>query len=283
MDSYRLELQISVIILNALSISLCLFAIIIYIFAKHLRIYAFKLVFWMNLADLFRSIAQIIPVIYKINDSFCEILGIIHMFSSCLTLYWAFVIAVTIYQVLVKKILDVEKYYTYWLGFGLTICAICGIVPMLYNDYGYLLGDCTLKNNFAGLVTKFAEFYFPAFIISISNTVIFYRVYKTLKKEHELVSNKEKIDAKRLFYYPVVLIITVTPSTIDRALRFFDIESQMLYEVAGVLWTIQGILNPLCYSLTKPVKEYIMSGCKKRTTLSSAGSDLNKESILTDN
>ncbi|OMJ85184.1 hypothetical protein SteCoe_13579 [Stentor coeruleus] len=282
MDSIEKSNLIVLIFLNALSIALSLFAIIIYIMAKHLRVYAFKLVFWMNLADLFRSTSQLIPKIYDINFSFCEILGVIHVSSSCLTLFWSFVIAVTIYQVLVKKIFDVDKYYNYWLGFGLSICGILGLVPIFYNSYGNILKDCTLKNNPVGLITKFVEFYIPAFIIIIFNTVIFYKVYKALNKENDILGSEDEINAKRLFYYPVILIITIIPSMIDRAAAFSNFESQNLDFLTNTTWTIQGVLNPLCYSLTKPVKKYILSGCKKKRSISSEGSELNKASILLD-
>ncbi|OMJ85183.1 hypothetical protein SteCoe_13578 [Stentor coeruleus] len=282
MDSIEEINLIVLMLLNSLSISLSLFAIIIYIMAKHLRVYAFKLVFWMNLADLFRSLAQLIPQIYNVNFSFCEILGVIHVSSSCLTLFWSFVIAVTIYQVIVKKILDAEKYYNYWLGFGLSICGILGLVPMFYNSYGNISKDCTLKNNHVGLITKFAEFYMPAFFIIIFNTVIFYKVYKALKKENEILGNKEEANAKRLFYYPIILVITIMPSMINRAAAFFNFESQYFSYAINTTWSLQGVLNPLCYSLTKPVKNYILSGCKNKRSISSEGSELNKASILLD-
>lgn len=271
---------IALITLNALSIILCLFAIIIYILAKPLRIYAFKLVLWMNLADLLRSISQIIPKIYHQNYKLCQSLSFIHVLTSIFSLYWALVIAITIYQVLVKQIFDVEKYYNYWLGFGLSISSICGIIPIFLNEISYSKGKCTINDTLEGMIIKFTEFYIPAFIITVVNTGIFYKVYRVLQKEDEFISNKERTDAKRLFYYPIILIVAVIPSMIDRVLVLFDVGSQSLEFIAEFTWALQCILNPICYTLTKPVKEYISSICKNKKAFDSEGSELNKASII---
>lgn len=282
MGSIEADVLIMLIVLNALSIALCFFAILIYILAKPLRIYAFKLVFWMNIADLFRSISQIVPQVFQVTNKICDILGAVHVFSSCFTLFWAFVIAVTIYQVLVRKITDVEKYYNLWLGIGLSISAISGMVPIFFNDFSNLQQNCTLSNNFEGLILKFAIFYIPAFIITIVNLVIFLQVYYVFKKEQEFLTKNESMNVKRLFYYPIVLILTIIPAMVDRGLGFFNVESEILLIVSDLTWTAQGLLNPFCYTLTKPVKDYILSFCmnKNDRRFTFNESERNKASIF---
>ncbi|OMJ85185.1 hypothetical protein SteCoe_13580 [Stentor coeruleus] len=283
MASMEKSTFITLIVLNALSIILCLFAIVIYIIAKPLRNYAFKLVFWMNLADLLRSISQIIPKFYRQSYEICQILGFFHVFSSIFSLYWALVIAITIYQVLVKQILDVEKYYKYWFGFSLSISSICGIIPIFLNDISYLHEKCTINESFKGMITKFSEFYIPAFIITIINTVIFYKVYIVLKEEDEVIISKDKNDAKRLFYYPIILVIAIIPSMIENILSFFNFESGDLEFISELTWALQCILNSACYTLTKPIKAYISSICKNKKSFLFEGSELNNESITLEN
>lgn len=244
---------------NVISSMFCVFSVLIYIIAKPLRVYAFKLVFCLNIFDLLRSSIQIIPSMYlDIPDNLCIICGVIQTFASFQCNYWTFVIAITIYKVIVEKKNNVDKDFPLWLWLGLILDLILVLIPIPLNLYGNVGGDCSLKTDVMGTIFKFIIFFGSGVLITFINFWIFHRIYIKLKNS----DNKDDIDeshVKKLFYYPVILVLTAWPACVLRIVESFGIYNTPLLYIAYLTWGLQGFFNSLAYTLTRPVKKYIIS------------------------
>ncbi|OMJ75958.1 hypothetical protein SteCoe_24766 [Stentor coeruleus] len=244
---------------NLISTIFCVFSVVIYLIAKPLRVYAFKLVFCLNLFDLLRSFIQLIPSIYlDIPDHLCMACGIIQTFSSFQCNYWTLVIAITIYKVIVEKKNNVDKDFPLWFWTGLISDLILVLIPIPLNLYGNVGGDCSLKTDLLGTVFKFIIFFGSGVLITFINFWIFYRIYKKLKSSN-LKDDIDESHVKKLFYYPVILVLTAWPACILRIVESFEIYSTPLLYIAYLTWGLQGFFNSLAYTLTLPVKKYIIS------------------------
>ncbi|OMJ80129.1 hypothetical protein SteCoe_19670 [Stentor coeruleus] len=254
------------IVVYTLSIIACIFSLLIYIFAKHLRIYPFKLVFWLNLFDLIRSLAQIFPVLYaSIPQDICSATAFFYVFSCFETNYWSLIIAYTIYQVLVKKNFNVESKYKILIWFGLGSGILLSIIPIFFDSYGKIYLGCSLVQSFQGEIFKLLIIYIPGLTIACINTSIFVKVYFVLKNNENEIQELEEINAEKLFYYPAILLLCLFPGMVMRIVEFARFNFIELTFLAYTTWGLQGFFNALAYSLSKPVKEYISECfCKKK-------------------
>ncbi|OMJ80128.1 hypothetical protein SteCoe_19669 [Stentor coeruleus] len=67
------------------------------------------------------------------------------------------------------------------------------------------------------------------------------------------------VNTKRLFYYPIIMIICFFPITVGRIVQAFGMDSDALLIIATAPWALQGFFNALAYTLTSPVRLYIKS------------------------
>ncbi|OMJ87527.1 hypothetical protein SteCoe_10701 [Stentor coeruleus] len=260
------------IVVYSLSITACVFSLLVYIFAKHLRIYPFKLVFWLNLFDLIRTLTQIFPVLYmSLPQDICIATGFCYIFSCFQTNFWSLIIAYTIHQVLVKKNFKVEKHYKILLWFSFATGISLSIIPIFFGVYGKIPYGCSLVQNLKGEIFKLLIIYIPGMTITCINTYIFIKVYLVLRNNANEMQGLDEINAKRLFYYPAILFLCTFPSMVMRVFELYGLYYIELMFLAYATWGLQGFFNALAYSLSKPVKNYITECfCEKKVVIKEA-------------
>jgi hypothetical protein len=252
-----------------------LVALIVYVIAKPLHFYSFKLVFVLNFFDLLRSATQIFPMFYEDIPGFlCEISGLVHIFAVFQTNYWSFVIAVTMYQALVLNNIYIEKYFRFWVGFGLAFPGAMCITSAFLGLYGNIGQNCTLKLNSEGNIFRLIIVYIPGGLISLGSAFIFLKLYKVLSINNSENFSREKIQAKRLFFYPLILLVCIWPQLILRIMQMAEKSSLDLMYVSSILWGLQGFFNALAYTLTKPIKEYLKDCLCRKRHISGVGQEL---------
>ncbi|OMJ84273.1 hypothetical protein SteCoe_14617 [Stentor coeruleus] len=260
---------------NIISTIGSLVALIVFLIAKPLHFYSFKLVFVLNLFDLIRSLTQIFPMFFKhIPDVLCEISGFVHIFAVFQTNYWSFAIAVTMYQALVLNNIYIEKYFYYWISFGFTFPAAMCTTSAFLGLYGNIGHNCTLRLTSEGNIFRLIIIYIPGGLITFGSAFIFLRLYKILSINTADNLNREKIQAKRLFFYPLILLVCIWPQLVLRIMQMDHKSSLDLMYVSSILWGLQGFFNALAYTLTKPVKEYMKEFLCSKRHISVVGQEL---------
>jgi Slime mold cyclic AMP receptor len=243
---------------NILSFLGSLFVIFLYALAKPLRVYAFKLVFWVCFYDIFYAAILLIPIFdLDIEPIACNILSFILVFSTISSSFWILAIAISMYQVLVIEKSNIEKYYKIWFFTIMVYSIIVSSLPIFTDSYGIVALNCTFKENLAGNIYKFSTFYGPiwieVFVISILYLIIFFNY----SRNSSSLLTSTKISIKRLILFPLILGFCVLPSTINRALQAFDINSNIVYFLGEFILCLRGFLNAVVYALTDPVKIYL--------------------------
>lgn len=260
---------------NIISAVGSLIALIVYIIAKPLHFYSFKLVFILNSFDLVRSATQIFPMFYEdVPDLLCEVSGFVHIFAVFQTNYWSFVIAVTMYQALVLNNIYIEKYFSFWIVFGLAFPAAMCTTSAFLGLYGNIGQNCTLKLNSEGNIFRLIIVYIPGGIITLGSAFIFLKLYKVLSVNTSDNFSREKLQAKRLFFYPLILLVCIWPQLILRIMQMVQKSSIDLMYVSSILWGLQGFFNALAYTLTKPIKEYLKDSLCRKRHISVVGQEL---------
>ena len=259
MSKLSLELITYYSKLPALIISVlgCLFVIVLFIIAKPLRIYAFKLVFWLTFFDLIKFLCLIFPV-FELNynqDSICRVICLVYFFSVYCTLLWTLAIAITLYQCLILEKEGVERFYKYWLAISLVFAAVCSTIPLSTQSYGYEFSTCELKDDLHGVIYKFACFYIPVLIENIVITYIYVKIYR--KYSFKNSSFKRDLSVTRLLAYPIIMAVCTIPVIIVDTLSIWNIENYYAIICAYMIWCLHGFFNAIAYAITPPVIFYI--------------------------
>lgn len=248
---------------NILSFFSCIFIIFLYVFAKSLRNYAFKLVLCITINDLIRTICLIFPIIYYDYKYLCTIIGFIFIFSSLGSILWTLVISLTLYQVIIQHKENFEKYYSFWMAFIIIYSCILCIIPLFTDSYGLVLIVCTLKEDYFGSIYKLSSFYGTTWVATAIIIIIYSKINSKSKKEEFC-----ELSLKRLKLFPMILIFCVFPMTLVRILQMFDIFLGELQYIADVTWCLHGFFNSIAYGMSPAVLQYLkLSICKKKIEL----------------
>lgn len=247
-----------------LSVVGCLFVVLLFTIAKPLRIYAFRLVFWLAFFDLIKFSCLLVPI-FELNsnhNTICGFLGFIYYFSLYHTFIWALAIAITLYQCLILEKENLERFYKYWLGISFFYSTACAAIPLSTNSYGFTYYLCELKYNQIGGIYKFTFFYIPLVIEIFVITYIYGKIYymyslKSLRFEREL-------SVRRLLAFPAVMAFCALPAVISDGLIFWNKENQIVVFCAYFLWSLHGFFNAVAYAMTRPVIIYLRFILSKR-------------------
>lgn len=232
----------------------CLVVIFIYIRAKLLRTYPFKLVFWLNLSNLFKSLLLLVPVEAEhIGNNICKVNAYIFYSFTLSGLLWTFVIANKMYNSIVLNQRNLEaNYILYIINIFLISFVVC-VIPFIFDAYGPNSFNCSFIMGVEGDYFRFFLYYTPASVITVYCIFVYSKVIRRIKEVREKMST----DLSRLIYFPLILIICVTPMCIFRIFQIFGLYNFYVYTILSCLWCLQSLLDALAYAFTPPVIKYI--------------------------
>lgn len=256
-DSNNQVIYLAVMTVNSISILSCCLIIMIYIFAKDLRVYAFTLVCYLSIIDIFKSASMLLPTYHYGSDSIlCKIQGFSLQYFTLASFVMTTLMAVALYLCVVLHNEKLESLRFYFFGI-LLIVPLCGSVPpLLYDVYGKSPTWCSLQNS---QIWRFSSFYGPLWLINVVNFILYLKVIKAL-------SGEVPSTIKRLRFYPMILIICYTPATVDRVLEVYGYGPYFYLTLsAGLGDAVLGLINALCYGYTDHVRQFlILSLCYKK-------------------
>lgn len=260
-ESMEKIVYIVISVANGLSIISCLFIIFIYIIAKDLRVYAFKLVIILCIIDALKSSSMMLPTYsLKSGDFLCQFQAINVQFFTLASFMMTFVTGLTLYIIIVKSKDTLDLNYTYGvivIGFPL----IATVIPCFYNKFEKDTVWCWVSKK--PIYLRIITFYGPLWAQNSINLWLYFRVINKLKAE-------EHVSLRRLRIFPLILIICYLPATLERSLEIFDHDDNFTLTLAmGLGDGLLGLINAICYGLTDNVKSYICNELCKKKKLSS--------------
>ena len=243
-------------IMCSISIVGSLIVISIYMSAKSLRTFPFKLVFWLNLNNLLRSLAIIVPGVLQNSPSIiCQIDAYIMYSSSLGGILWTFVIAYKMNQSMLQNSSDLESDFSFYtLNIFLIPFSVC-LVPFAFDLYGSNELNCLLINSQLGEIFRFTLYYFPASIVTVYCCIVYRRTVKKIKEDNSESNNQ----ILRLVYFPLILIICIGPMCLLRIFESFGLFNFYVYLIFSGIWCLNGFFDTLAYALTPPVIQHLKS------------------------
>jgi Slime mold cyclic AMP receptor len=239
-----------ILIANSTSIVACVLILLIYIFAKKLRVYAFTLVSYVAFCDLIKSASMLLPTYnHSSKDFICQFQAILYQYFALGSFLLTLVMSSSLYLCVVKKYEGVEKYHLISVLLVFTLSGIGTGQGLYFDSYGRANEWCWIEIEYTG--SRFISFYLPLWIINAANTYMYYYIIKSLKKFNDA-------SMKRLRFYPFILIFCYMPATLHRFFEAIGYPSPYyLVLMTAIGDGLSGLLNSICYGFTQHVRDFI--------------------------
>ena len=241
-----------------LSLLGCLFIILVYLFFKELRVFAFKLVLHMTVCDSIRCVGFLLV---HADKSLCEVQAVLVQAGSLGSILWNGVIARTLYLSVVKDMRGVENTELKYTALVYTVTLVLTGLPWTTLSYGDSEGWCWIKGEhgdyLAGNIWRAVCLYFPLLLVTLNNLYSYYHIIRTLRQgfaHPEITSLVHK-----LRFYPVILIMCYICALLKRVYNLVkpDADDFPFALVAALTLGSIGLVDAVIYGFTQSVRVVI--------------------------
>ena len=212
------------------------------------------------------------------RSALCGAQGFLLQFCKVASVFWATVIATTLYASLKKReSIEAERWRPYAYAFAYGIPLFFAILPFSTSSYGSAGAWCWIrtKPRLNSNAWRFSIFYVPSWVCIIYNAMVyaecafvFYRLSTVVDDD---ASAKLKRSVRRLLAYPAILVLCWVFPTVNRIQQSIDRRPIFtLYVLHVISLSLIGTLNALAFGATDNVKaawaEYFRLGYKVTNT-----------------
>lgn len=162
---------------------------------------------------------------------------------------------------MVKEHPNISVYHKRYVIYALGIPLLAAIAPLVIAKYGNSDGWCWVEadeGQWRNTVLRLSIYYIPLWLVIPYNLMVYIKVIQKINKEIANVTEEEftrRQLVRKLFFYPLVLIICQTPVTITRIHDYVETNPKFeLVLISGIGICINGLLNAIVYGCNKSVK-----------------------------
>lgn len=257
-NGLTLEIQyFSVLACSILSILGSAFIITFYLISSQLEVFYTKIVFYIAISDLIRAICFLVPCNQISNVFLLNFVAIINDSCFLITIIWSAYISVTLYQILLNSQENLTKHYKLWMVLTCFIVPLMNCLPIFTRSHGVSGTICTLSSDTSGEIWRILILYLPAwgFIgLSVFACLKIFLIIKTMD-----LGEEKQVILKKLFVYPIVLIIEIAPLTATMLLiNFTGVEGIETFALtAFCIYSLHGFCNAFIFGFTVGLKKII--------------------------
>lgn len=270
----RESLHSTIIAVQCLSISACLFVVFLYIWLKDLRHFTFKLVIYLIIADILKGCALLLP---SEDEVLCVVQGILTVYFQLSSILWVAVISYVMHSVIVNRDLAIDRKERRFLLICNFVPLVASVVPLSFEKYGYSEGWCSIEETGSDYVfetiLRTVVFYGPLCGVFAYSIYTYHKVNKEVRKYSVRTSSEGSFNSAqstlyKLYMYPVVLVVSYSVVMIYRAYNFITMgESVYVLALLSIaLISLNGFLNALVYGLNKHVRQALRDKCRRNVS-----------------
>ncbi|OMJ92178.1 hypothetical protein SteCoe_5172 [Stentor coeruleus] len=258
MDSFY-AVYLIIAVASIFSVMGSLFILIIYVKYPNLQCFAFRLVVYLSLFNFFESSSQLIPS-YKIDPKMCLYQSMLNQFFGLCNILWTGFICLILYFQICEIQSNFVRNEKLYLLLTLLISSISIIIPVSFSSFGYVGGNCWIKEHELGNLFRFVFFFIPAWTVIALITIIYIKIIRTVQRESLLITemtiSSNRVISK-LKMYPIVMIVGFLPLTVYRIFEVFIDPPIWLYAASIGFYTCIGFMNAVVYGLNEAVKDEV--------------------------
>ena len=215
LQDYSLILLICSIISGLSSIIIiCLF-----LYVDKLKGLSFKILFYMAISDLLRSIALILNTQISLSNSLCIFIACVINCTFLMIGIWSVYIIYILFRIYSNFPLETNFYVKTWTCIGFIGAPLFQLIPLSTESYGFNDGSCTYKNNTLGIIWRgFEEI---SMLLAIAGAVVACYVFHLKKNIFENVKFRDIVFEKGLVY-SFIFFVTLTAVLMFRYLEMVN-------------------------------------------------------------
>jgi len=251
-EAQQSDLRVMTLVCSAISLSGSCFIFTYYWLFKDLRTFAFNLVLCVAISDSIRCIGNLMGL--PENQHPCNAQGMLKTFGGCASFLWVMCMALTIRLIYMSKDIDSRSLFFRYNYVVWTIASISALIPFFTSDYEQLaIGWCWISNDGVGAYLRYTSFYGYLFAAILWICFVYLELWCRLKG---LPGRKEYGEViKRLWLYPLVLIVGYGPAATRRVLETLGGTAPFwLAALQASNSSLMGFLNTLAYGVNADVR-----------------------------
>lgn len=275
-------------ILGIVSISGCIFMLIVFLCYRKLRNFSFECVAYLTISSMLTTISYMINYIevdscpFKISDK-CKAQAFMMVLFDNSQYIWSMLIAYYIHQMVIYFEENDKKSHKYtrikFLMAGYLLPLMMALIALWRDVYGPSGRWCWINTTTEKTEYKVFSFvfYFVVWILIFLNFLFNYRVIKYLSRVSNTEKEREMLNRyhKKIMVYPIIQTICIMPGTIFRFLQVvLDINIIELQNIQMIFTMLQGFLYAIVYGFTTQVRKalygtfekFLCCCCRKKRT-----------------
>jgi len=264
-DSENDTLVLLNLICSGLSFCGSLTIIVCFLYIVELRNFAFRLVFFVSLSDLFACIFRFIG--NPKDSTWCQLQAFGTNIFDLASFMWVAAIAIVINMVRVKvEIFEPEKFLQRCHIIIWPSCLLLSILPFLTNSYGPAGGWCWIKDSdLIDDVWRVMCLYLQLLMIFCYLMYVYCGLYVYLKKDDD-ISDDSQAMLRKVVFFPLVVFVCYFFAFVRRMLEVCGLTNTP-YWLAVLhisLSSLLGLGNAIVYgAVNATARHHIISICCK--------------------
>ena len=232
-----------IVVCGFLSACGCLYIIINYWKNPSMRGYFNKLVFYISITDLVRSLLLFFPCNKVSNWLLRQLLGAFLESTLLIAVIWSTCISITLYQVIILSVENFERFHKYWFFISFVFVPLIFLLPILTDSYESEFSICIFSNDNKGFLFRIVIVYVPEVILIVLSIYAYTTVYFSLK-DLSITWEKKNL-VKKLMLYPFVMVVDIVPTIISRTLQWFGGVCGISIMIVGsmLIFSLHGFFN----------------------------------------
>lgn len=248
----------SYILLVSALISLLVGVIIIILSFKNKLIedFTLKIIVYMAVNDIMRSLEIILFLAFGNFIIICKISGYFLEITYLSNICWAFAISANLYMVIIAKKYDLKACHKFWFILAYVVTPMLMAMPFITDSYDNQHYECSIVTGIVDSIWRLCLVYVPIWIYLFIIIFVFFKIKKKLSKTSNL-GVKEIIFA-RGYIYSIIIGIIIIPFTILRLLEFFNQKQcyVIYFSLASECWLgLHGTFNGIAICLNKKIRK----------------------------
>lgn len=247
-----------------------------YALLPNTRRFSRKLVLYLSLADMGNAVFMFMGVPGD-GTPLCYAQAIGVSVFELATVLWTFFIALTMFLIVVKHHMHVERYEGIFHACVWGFSVLMSLLPLSTDSVGSAGAWCWLRDDDTGTLWRLLQFFVPLWLVfvvsALLNILTFVEVRRSMRQFAVTdASSRELISAstRRMGMYPILLLIVFAFATVNRIQNWVDPTNPLLwlFGLHGFFAALLGSLNAIVYfqdvSMRREVRNYFRHCASRR-------------------
>ena len=234
-----------------------LITILLYFLLKSQRSILFRVILYMAIADLIRSIYFIVTPIIDNRKALCNILAVVGNSIISMNSIWSFYIVFLLFQIYSQFPKQASSHLKIWSIFAFIVAPTFQLFPLITDSYGLNEGCCTYQKDSISFIWRSIQEFFLLFGMIVA-LCFYFKIYFKLSKLK--IIDFQGIVFEKGMIYSIISFVNITALIFFRFLEIFvdfcDLRAVAIFSYC--LFTLHGFFNFIALWFNKEFRAKVL-------------------------